>query len=315
MKFVILDAGALSNNDISFAPIQALGETVLYDDTPKELVLERIRDADGVLVNRTPLREAVLQQAPRLKWIGTFSTGYNQVDIDAAKRLGIVVSNVPDYSSPAVAQMTFALLLELAMRVGDFNAAVKDGAWQRDGVHAMWHYPMTELAGKTMGIIGYGSIGSAVARLARAFDMTVLAYSRTPKPQEATFVSLEELLMQSDVVSVHLPLVDATRGLLSADHIAMMKQGAFFINTARGPIVDEQALANALNTGRLAGAAVDVVSREPVRDDNPLLIAKNCIITPHVAWAPIETRVRLVDLVAKNLSAFLAGNPINIVNP
>lgn len=315
MKFVILDAGALSNNDISFAPIQALGETVLYDDTPKELVLERIRDADGVLVNRTPLREAVLQQAPRLKWIGTFSTGYNQVDIDAAKRLGIVVSNVPDYSSPAVAQMTFALLLELAMRVGDFNAAVKDGAWQRDGVHAMWHYPMTELAGKTMGIIGYGSIGSAVARLARAFDMTVFAYSRTPKPQEATFVSLEELLMQSDVVSVHLPLVDATRGLLSADHIAMMKQGAFFINTARGPIVDEQALANALNTGRLAGAAVDVVSREPVRDDNPLLTAKNCIITPHVAWAPIETRVRLVDLVAKNLSAFLAGNPINIVNP
>ncbi len=315
MKFVILDAGALSNNDISFAPIQALGETVLYDDTPKELVLERIRDADGVLVNRTPLREAVLQQAPRLKWIGTFSTGYNQVDIDAAKRLGIVVSNVPDYSSPAVAQMTFALLLELAMRVGDFNAAVKDGAWQRDGVHAMWHYPMTELAGKTMGIIGYGSIGSAVARLARAFDMTVLAYSRTPKPQEATFVSLEELLMQSDVVSVHLPLVDATRGLLSADHIAMMKQGAFFINTARGPIVDEQALANALNTGRLAGAAVDVVSREPVRDDNPLLTAKNCIITPHVAWAPIETRVRLVDLVAKNLSAFLAGNPINVVNP
>ncbi len=315
MKFVILDAGALSNNDISFAPIQALEETVLYDDTPKELVLERIRDADGVLVNRTPLREAVLQQAPRLKWIGTFSTGYNQVDIDAAKRLGIVVSNVPDYSSPAVAQMTFALLLELAMRVGDFNAAVKDGAWQRDGVHAMWHYPMTELAGKTIGIIGYGSIGSAVARLARAFDMTVLAYSRTPKPQEATFVSLEELLMQSDVVSVHLPLVDATRGLLSADHIAMMKQGAFFINTARGPIVDEQALANALNTGRLAGAAVDVVSREPVRDDNPLLTAKNCIITPHVAWAPIETRVRLVDLVAKNLSAFLAGNPINVVNP
>lgn len=315
MKFVILDAGALSNNDISFAPIQALGETVLYDDTPKELVLERICDADGVLVNRTPLREAVLQQAPRLKWIGTFSTGYNQVDIDAAKRLGIVVSNVPDYSSPAVAQMTFALLLELAMRVGDFNAAVKDGAWQRDGVHAMWHYPMTELAGKTMGIIGYGSIGSAVARLARAFDMNVLAFSRTPKPEQATFVSLEELLTQSDVVSVHLPLVDATRGLLSADHIAMMKQGAFFINTARGPIVDEQALADALNAGRLAGAAVDVVSREPVRDDNPLLTAKNCIITPHVAWAPIETRVRLVDLVAKNLAAFLAGSPINVVTP
>ncbi len=315
MNFVILDAGALSNNDISFAPIQALGETVLYDDTPKELVLERIRDADGVLVNRTPLREAVLQQAPRLKWIGTFSTGYNQVDIDAAKRLGIVVSNVPDYSSPAVAQMTFALLLELAMRVGDFNAAVKDGAWQRDGVHAMWHYPMTELAGKTMGIIGYGSIGSAVARLARAFDMNVLAYSRTPKPEQAVFVPLEELLKQSDVVSVHLPLVDATRGLLCADRIAMMKQGAFFINTARGPIVDEQALADALNVGRLAGAAVDVVSREPVRDDNPLLTAKNCIITPHVAWAPIETRVRLVDLVAKNLAAFLAGSPINVVNP
>ncbi len=192
---------------------------------------------------------------------------------------------------------------------------MKNGAWQRDGVYAMWHYPMTELAGKTMGIIGYGSIGSAVARLARAFDMNVLAYSRTPKPEQALFVPLEELLLQSDVVSVHLPLVDATRGLLSPDHIAMMKQGAFFINTARGPIVDEQALADALNAGRLAGAAVDVVSKEPVRDDNPLLTAKNCIITPHVAWAPIETRVRLVELVAKNLAAFLAGSPINVVNP
>ena len=315
MRIVILDAGALSNNDISFAPVQALGETVLYDDTPKELVLERIRDADCVMVNRTPLREDVLSQASRLRFIATFSTGYNQVDIEAAKRLGIVVSNVPDYSSSAVAQMTFALLLELAMRVGDFNTAVKNGAWQRDGVYAMWHYPMTELAGKTMGIIGYGSIGSAVATLARAFGMRVLAYSRTPKPEQACFVPLEQLLMQSDVISVHLPLNDDTRGLLSADRVAQMKQGAFFVNTARGPIVDEQALADALNAGRLSGAAIDVVSKEPVQDDNPLLSAKNCIITPHVAWAPIETRVRLVELVAKNLTAFLDGNPINVVNP
>ncbi len=315
MRIVILDAGALSNNDISFAPVQALGETVLYDDTPKELVLERIRDADCVMVNRTPLRENVLSQASRLRFIATFSTGYNQVDIEAAKQLGIVVSNVPDYSSSAVAQMTFALLLELAMRVGDFNNAVKNGAWQRDGVYAMWHYPMTELAGKTMGLIGYGSIGSAVGTLARAFGMRVLAYSRTPKPEQACFVPLEQLLMQSDVISVHLPLNDDTRGLLSADRVALMKQGAFFVNTARGPIVDEQALADALNAGRLSGAAVDVVSKEPVQDDNPLLSAKNCIITPHVAWAPIETRVRLVELVAKNLTAFLDGNPINVVNP
>ncbi len=315
MRIVILDAAAISNNDVSFAPIQALGETILYDDTPKELVVERIRDADCVMSNRTPLREDVLKQAPRLKWIGTFSTGYNQVDIDAAKRLGIVVSNVPHYSTGAVAQMTFSLLLELAMHVGDFNTAVQNGVWQRDGVRAMWHCPMTELAGKTMGIIGFGSIGGAVARLALAFDMNVLAYSRTPKPGQVPFVSLDELLTKSDVVSLHLPLSDETRGLISADRIAKMKKNAFFINTARGPIVDEQALADALNAGRIAGAAVDVVSREPIRDDNPLLTAKNCIITPHVAWAPIETRVRLVSLVAQNLAAFLAGSPINVVNP
>ncbi len=315
MKLVILDASAISNNDISFAPIEVLGETILYDDTPEELIAARIRDADAVMTNRIPLRAPVLAQAVRLKWIGCFSTGYNQVDVAAAKRLGIVVSNVPDYSSAAVAQMTFALVLELAMHVGDFNTAVRSGAWQRDGVRAMWSFPMIELAGKTMGIIGYGSIGSAVAGLAHAFGMKVLAYNRTPKDAPARFVSLEELLAESDVVSVHLPLNDQTRGLISAEHIARMKLGAFFINTARGPIVDETALALALNSGNIAGAALDVVSKEPIREDNSLLTAKNCIITPHVAWAPVETRARLVELVAQNLAAFLAGNPINVVNP
>ncbi|MFA9381060.1 MAG: D-2-hydroxyacid dehydrogenase [Acetanaerobacterium sp.] len=316
MKIVILDGIALSNNDISFAPIQALGETVIYDSTPAELVAERIKDADCVMLNRVSLCAQALENASQLKWIGAFSTGYNHIDIAAASRLGIVVSNVPDYSSAAVAQMTFALLLELVAHVGDFSAAVKNGVWQREHVLAMWHYPITELAGKTLGIVGFGSIGSAVARLAAAFDMNVLVWSRTPKSghERLRFVPLDELLGYSDVVSLHLPLTDETRGLISADRLAQMKQSAFFINTARGPIVDEQALADALNARRIAGAAVDVVSTEPIRADNPLLGAKNCVITPHIAWAPIETRARLVSLVAQNLASFLAGTPMNVVN-
>lgn len=316
MKIAILDAGAVSNRgDVSFAPIQALADVTLYDDTPKELVAGRIRDMDGVMINRVPLRRDVLSQAKNLEWIGAFSTGYNQIDLVAAKELGITVCNVPDYSTAAVAQMTFALLLELATQVGAFDAAVKNGVWQRDGVHAMWHRPMTELLGKTMGVIGFGSIGRAVARLADAFGMNTLAYSRTPTPGAVRFVSLDTLLAQSDVVSVHLPLSAETRGFLDARRIAQIKPGAFLLNTARGPIVDERALADALNTGALAGAALDVVSREPIDASNPLLTAKNCIITPHVAWAPIETRVRLISLAAQNLAAYLAKAPINVVNP
>ncbi len=319
MKIVILDGIAVSNNDIGFAPIEAIAPTVVYENTPKELIAERVRDADFILTNRVPVSAETIAAAQHLKWIGAFATGYNLIDIAEAKQRGIVVANVPNYSSSAVAQMTFAMLLELCAHVGDFTQAVHQGAWQRLGVSAMWMYPLTELCGKTLGLVGFGGIGAAVAKLALAFDMRVLVYSRTVKRELETpdlrFAPLDEVLSQSDAVSLHLPLFDSTRGLIGERELSLMKQTAFFINTARGPIVDEPALARALNEGRIAGAAVDVVSAEPIRDDNPLLSAKNCVITPHIAWAPTETRKRLVAIAADNLTSFLAGKPKNVVNP
>lgn len=319
MKIAILDGMAVSNNDVSWAPIESIAPTTIYDFTDKAQVVEHIGDADFVFSNRTPINREVIEKAPNLKWIGVFATGYNLIDITAAKEKGITVANIPGYSTNAVAQMVFAMILELYNHVGDYNLAVHNGVWQRERERAMWCYPLRELCGKTIGIIGFGAIGSAVARLAKAFDMNILAYSRTIKPEakheRLHFAALDTVLAQSDIVTIHLPLFDNTRGLISAKRIAAMKQGAVLINTARGPIVDEQALADALNAGRLSGAAVDVTAKEPITANNPLLTAKNCIITPHIAWAPIETRIRLVEMAADNLKSYIAGSPKNVVNP
>ncbi len=319
MKIVILDSLAVSSGDVSWAPIEAIAPTMLYDATPTDLIPARVKDADYIFCNRTPINRAVIEGAPNLKWIGVFATGYNLIDSAAAKEKGIVVANVPGYSTHAVAQMVFALILELYSHVGDFNTDVHNGVWQEQREGIMWRYPLNELYGKTIGIVGFGAIGGEVAKLAQTFGLKVLAYSRTVKPEleneQLRFVPLDTLLQQSDIVSVHLPLFDSTRGLISAERIAQMKRGAVLVNTARGPVVDEQALAEALNSGRLSGAAVDVVAKEPIVAGNPLLTAKNCIITPHVAWAPIETRTRLIEMAAENLKSFIAGAPKNVVNP
>lgn len=253
-----------------------------------------------------------------MKYIGVLATGFNVVDVDAAKEFGITVTNVPDYGTMAVAQFTFALLLELCHHVWEHNLAVRSGEWSRSADFCFYKYPLIGLEGKTLGIIGFGRIGRAVANIARAFGMNVLAYGRnknTIAESGIRFAEFDELLAESDVITLHCPLTESTRGMINKNTISRMKDGAMLINTARGPIINEADLAEALNNGKLAGAAVDVVSREPIREDNPLLRAKNCIITPHIAWAPKETRERLMKIAVENLRSFLDGNPVNVVNP
>lgn len=316
MDIVVLDGGTTNPGDLSWAPLEALGRVTVYDSTPADCVVRRAQDAEALIVNRIVLNRAVLDALPKLRYIGTLATGYNTIDVRAAREKGVTVCNVPLYCVETVAQLTLALLLALCCRVEHLSAVTRSGGWN-DAVEATHTTaPILELSGKTLGILGFGNIGRAVAQLGLALGMRVLAHSRTQRalPTGCTWCSFETLFETADVVSLHCPLTDETRGIVGASVLARMKPTALLINTARGALVDENALADALNSGRLAGAGLDVMAEEPPRADHPLLTAKNCLITPHIAWASREARLRLIDAVAGNLRAFLAGQPVNVVS-
>ena len=317
MKIVILDAYAANPGDLSWDEFAALGELTVYDRTAQEDAAARIGDAEVVFINKVRLTDEIFAACPNLKLLSILATGYNIVDLAAARRRGITVCNVPGYSTRAVVQMTFALLLEICQQVGLHSGAVHTGRWQTCPDFCFWDRPLIELDGKTMGIVGYGAIGSAVGTVAQALGMKLLVTARheKPVPEGARFVSPPELLAQSDVVSLHCPQTAENARMIDAGALAQMKDGAILLNTARGGLLDEQAVADALRSGKLLAAGMDVVSAEPIRADNPLLTAPNCFLTPHIAWAPLETRRRLQAISAENLRAFLAGKPQNVVNP
>jgi len=317
MKLVVLDGHCLNPGDLSWSAIEALASVTIHDRTPAALIEERIAGAELVLTNKTPLRRDVLEKSKALRYIGVLATGYNIVDVDAAKELGIAVTNIPTYGTDSVAQFAIALLLELCHHVGAHSDSVRQGDWSAS---ADWSYaksPLIELAGKTMGIIGFGRIGRQTAKIADALGMKILANdefeANPPSYDGLRFVSRAELLATSDVVSLHCPLFPSTQALIRSETIATMKSSALLVNTSRGPLIVDQDLADALNAGRIAGAALDVLSVEPPAESNPLITARNCIVTPHIAWATREARARLMEMTAANLSAFLAGAPINRV--
>lgn len=317
MKIVILDGYTENPGDLSWEAVEALGEVTVYDRTPKEMIVERIGDAQAVITNKTPMTRQTLDNCPSIRYIGVLATGYNVVDTGAAKEKGIPVTNIPTYGTTAVAQMVFALLLEVCHHVGAHSQAVKDGAWSRNPDWCFWNYPLIELAGKTMGIIGFGRIGQAAGKIAKAFGMEVLAYDQYPNDagrQIGEYVSLDELYARSDVISLHCPLFPETTGMINKESIAKMKKGVIIINTSRGPLIVEEDLAEALHEGKVYAAACDVVSTEPIRPENPLLGCYNSILTPHIAWAPKESRSRLMDIAVQNLKAFIDGAPVNVVN-
>lgn len=317
MKLINLDASALNPGDLSWDVLNQFGELTLYQKTESEAeAIARIGDHEIVLTNKVPITESLLNACPNIKLICIQATGYNIVDTAACARRGIPVCNVPDYGTAAVAQFTLALMLELCHQIGHHDSVVHDGKWCRSKTFCFWDTPQMELGGKTLGIIGFGRIGQAVARLAQAFGMRVIAHSRTQKETgvNVEYVDMDTLLAQSDFVSLHCPLFAENTNMVNADFLGKMKDRAFLINTARGGLLDEQAVADALASGKLAGAAVDVVTEEPMKEYNPLLTAPNCIITPHIAWAPKESRQRLLDCCVENIRAFLAGKPQNVVN-
>ncbi len=318
MNIVILDAYTTNPGDLSWDSFNEFGKVTVYDYTPADLVIERCKDAEIVIDNKVIISEEIINQLPKLKYIGMLSTGFNVVDIYAAKKHGIVVCNVPTYSTSAVAQLTFALILEIYNQVGIHSTAVHNGEWTMCRDFSFQKTPLIELAGKTIGLIGYGKIGSEVAKIADAFGMNILCYVPSKKAlpdfKNFSFVSLEDIARKSDIVSLHCPLTPDTQGIINEAFINKMKKSAIVINTSRGPAVDEKALADALNTGKIFAAGVDVLSTEPPKADNPLLNCKNCFITPHVAWAGYETRERLISVVYENVKAFADGNPVNVVN-
>lgn len=318
MKIVVLDGYTLNPGDISWDDLKKLGDTVIYDRTPAELTLERARGAEILFTNKTLLGGDIIAELPELKYIGVLATGYNIVDIDAAKKRNIPVANIPTYGTSSVAQMTFAILLEMCNHVHDHNSAVHKGEWTRSLDWCFWNYPLIELADKTMGIIGFGRIGQKVADVATALGMNLLGCddykSDQSRRKNFRWAELDELLRESDVVSLHCPLFPATQGIINKNNLSKMKKTAFLINTSRGPLVVAEDLTEALNKGIIAGAGLDVLSVEPPQADNPLFSAKNCIITPHISWATKEARSRLMDVAVDNLKAFLGGNPVNIVN-
>ena len=317
MKIVMLDGYTTNPGDLSWDFLNKYGNATVYDRTPQDKVVERCKGAEIVVTNKTPLTKEIIDQLPDLKFVALLSTGYNIVDYVYLKEKGIPVSNIPSYSTDAVSQLVMAFILELSMNVGLHSQTVRDGEWSASTDFCYWKTPLTELAGKTMGIFGLGRIGKAVAERARAFGMKVIAY--TPRihgnePEWIELVTLDEMLERADIVSMHCPLTPETEGIVNAEFISKMKDGAYFINTSRGTVVDEKALADALNSGKLSGAGLDVLSTEPPKKDNPLLSAKNCFITPHIAWASFETRQRLVGIFEENIKAFVNGKPQNVVN-
>lgn len=318
MKIVILDAYTTNPGDLSWEKFSEFGELTVYDYTSEDLIIERCKDAEIIIDNKVVLTKEILDKLPKLKYIGMLSTGFNVIDISAAKSNGITVCNVPTYSTAAVAQLTFALILEIYNQVGLHSEAVHNGEWTSCRDFCFQKTPLIELNNKTIGLIGYGKIGTEVAKIADAFSMNILCYVPSKKPQpnfkSFRFVTLDELAAQSDIVSLHCPLTPETTGIINKNFISKMKKNAIVINTSRGPAIDEQALADALNNGIIAGAGVDVLSTEPPKENNPLLSCSKCFITPHIAWAGYETRNRLVGVVYDNLKAFLSGEPINVVN-
>ena len=317
MKIVVLDGYAVNPGDLSWDIIRKFGELEIYDYTAPENTVSRLQGAQIALTNKTVIDAAVMDACPDLKLICVLATGYNVVDCPGAKQRNIPICNVPAYGTDAVAQFTFALLLELCHQVGHHSKAVHDGRWCSNRDFCFWDTPQMELAGKTMGIIGFGRIGRGVGKIAKAMGMQVIAYNRSRCPEgEAigTYVDLETLLRTADVISLHCPLTEENAGLINRDTLSMMKDGVILLNTARGPLLDEKAVSDALSSGKLRGAAVDVVSKEPMERSNPLLTAPNCIITPHMAWAPTESRQRILNITANSIAAFLDGKPINTVN-
>lgn len=317
-KIVILDGYTENPGDISWEPISSLGDFTVYDrTTDHSMISDRIADADIVLTNKTPISRETIEKAPNLKYIGLLATGYNVVDVAAAKEKGIVVCNIPTYGTDAVGQFAIALLLEICHHIGHHDETVHEGRWSSCADWCYWDYPLIELAGKTIGIIGYGRIGQSTGRIAQALGMNVIAFDSFKNPalesETCRYAELDELLADSDVIALHCPLFDSTREIINKNTIEKMKDGVIIINNSRGPLINEKDLAAALESGKVYAAGLDVVSTEPIREDNPLLKAKNCIITPHISWAPKESRSRLMNIAADNVRAFIAGNPINTV--
>lgn len=321
MKIVVLDGYTLNPGDLDWKGLESFGECKVYDRTSLtdlQEIIDRIGDAEVVFTNKTPLPEKVFENCCNIKYIGVLATGYNVVDVNAAKQRKIPVTNIPSYGTDAVGQFAIALLLEICHHIGHHNEVVHAGGWERNQDWCFWDYPLIELAGKKIGIIGYGRIGQATGRIAQALGMNVLAYDAYRnlelENESCRYVELDELLTQSDVIALHCPLFPETEGIINKDNIAKMKDGVIILNNSRGPLIVEQDLADALNSGKVAAAGLDVVSAEPIKWDNPLLTANNCIITPHISWAPKESRKRLMDIAVSNLQAFSEGKPVNVVN-
>jgi len=317
MKIVILDGYTENPGDLSWEGFEKLGNLTVYDRTPIAEIPGRIGDADVVIVNKAPVTRETIAACPNIKFIGVLATGYNIVDVDAAKERGIIVTNIPTYGTTAVAQMAFALLLEICHHVAAHSDAVYAGDWTNNDDWSFWNYPLIELADKTFGVIGFGRIGQNAGKIAKAFGMRVIAFDEFENDagrEIGEYVSLDELLAQSDVISLHCPLFPSTEGIINKNTIAKMKDGVILINTSRGPLIIEQDVTDALNSGKIYAAGLDVVNQEPIAANNPLLTAKNCFLTPHISWAPKESRKRLMDIAVENLQAFVDGNPINVVN-
>jgi glycerate dehydrogenase len=315
-RITVLDWGTVSTGDIKESEIFSDGDITFYGLTSAEQTTGRIAGSNIVLCNKVLITEEIIKSCPDLKYIGLFATGFNNIDIKAAKEHGITVCNAGSYSTDAVAQHTFALILQHYSKVSLYREYTESGKWITSPTFSAFPYPMYELAGRTIAVVGFGSIGKAVAKIADAFGMKVIVNTRT-KPENCSYelVSLDDAFRRADIITFHCPLTEATKGAISRERIALMKESAVIINTSRGPVADEQALADALNSGRIAGAGLDVLEYEPMRKDCPLIGAKNCIITPHVAWAPLETRRRLINIVNSNIRAYLNGTPENVVNP
>lgn len=314
MKIVVTDGYALNPGDLSWEGLEQFGDVTVYDRTPPELVVERLRDADAMITNKVPVSAELLEQLPNLKYIGVTATGYNIIDTEVCRERGVVVANVPAYSTAAVAQMTWAHIFNLLNQVALHADSVRSGEWSNCKDFCYWKTPQPALENMTLGLIGFGNIGQGVAAAAKGFGVRVLVSTRTLRDvPDVEFVSREELLSQSDIVSLHCPQTPETEKLINAESIGLMKPGAFIINTSRGGLIDETALADALNSGRLAGAGLDVLSTEPPAEDNPLISAKNCFITPHIAWAGTAARQSLMNQTVANLRAFLDGEPVNRV--
>ena len=315
MQIVFTDADTVTAGDMSFAAFERLGDVVRYGVTKPDETAGRVRDADVIMCNKTLITKEEMDAAPNVRYIGILATGTNNVDLAYAKEKGITVTNVPGYSTDGVVQLVFSYILELCGSLSKYRDSVNAGDWKRSRSFSYFPYPMTCISGKTIGIVGYGTIGSRVAKVADAFGMRVIVNSRTKKPGCAyQFVNMHDLLAESDIVTLHCPLTTETKGMMNGEAFAEMKRGAILINTSRGPVVDEQALRDALDSGRIGGAGLDVLETEPMREDCPLFGAPNCIITPHIAWAGRETRERLLAVAAENLSSFLQEKIMNKVN-